>query len=117
MAQSKRSATEANLSELKKSFTTLSKEAPELQGAFTNYLDTLLQDTALDVRTKELIIVATAIAKHCKPCIELHVSKALAAGCTRDELIEAGYCAVCMAGGPAFTYMQHLLNALDDLGA
>lgn len=115
MARKERSETEVNLSGLKRSFTTLDKEAPDLQRAFVNYLNTLLTDTALDVRTKELIIIGIAVSKGCRPCLELHISKGLEAGCTREEIIEAGYCGVCMGGGPAFTYMQYVLKALDEL--
>ena len=115
MTRKEHSETEVNLSGLKRAFTTLDQEAPELQGAFVNYVNTLLTDAALDVRTKELIIIGIAVSKRCRPCIELHVSNGLAAGCTRAEIIEAGYCGVCMGGGPAFTYMQYVLKALDEL--
>lgn len=34
----------------------------------------------------------------------------------RDELIEAGFLAVLMHGGPAMMYMTPLLKALDEFG-
>lgn len=117
MPKSERTPTEEDLARLKKSISQLNKEAPGLQSAFTGFLDACLAEGvgALDCKTKELIILGIAIAKHCKPCTQLHVQNALNVGLTRDEIIEAGYMGMLMGGGPAFTSMQYLLEALDDL--
>ncbi|MFP3902659.1 MAG: carboxymuconolactone decarboxylase family protein [Armatimonadota bacterium] len=117
MPKTERSATEQDLAKLKRSISQLQKEAPELQQAFGGFLDACLTEGVggLDCRTKELIIVGIAIGKNCKPCTQLHVSKALQAGATRAEIIEAGYMGMLMGGGPAFTTMQYLLETLDDL--
>ncbi len=117
MPKSERSASELELSALKRSISQLTKEAPELQGAFGNFLGAVLSEGALSVKTKELIALGIAVSKACKSCTVLHASKGLEAGLTREEMIEAGYVAILMGGGPAFTTMQHLLQALDDLEA
>jgi len=115
MPKSERTDSELELSALKRSISQLSKETPELQGAFGNFLNIVLSEGALSVRTKELIALGIAVSKACKSCTVLHVSKGLEAGLTREEMIEAGYVAILMGGGPAFTTMQYLLKALDDL--
>lgn len=117
MPKSERSATEQDLARLKKSVSQLNKEAPGLQSAFSGFLDACLAEGvgALDCKTKELIILGIAVGKHCKPCTQLHVQNALNVGCTTEEIVEAGYMGMLMGGGPAFTTMQYLLQALDDL--
>lgn len=117
MPKSERSATEQDLAKLKKSISQLTDEVPELQSAFSSFLDTCLAEGvgALDCKTRELIIIGIAVSKKCKPCIQLHVKKGLDAGLSHDEIVEAGYMGVLMGGGPAFTSMQYLLDALDDL--
>jgi AhpD family alkylhydroperoxidase len=59
---------------------------------------------------------ALAVAGQCEWCIALHAKQALEAGATRDELIEAGFQAVLMHGGPALMYMTPLLEAIEEFG-
>jgi alkylhydroperoxidase/carboxymuconolactone decarboxylase family protein YurZ len=53
------------------------------------------------------------VAQHCTPCIYLHVQKAIEAGATRKEIMEAAGVAVLMGGGPAFTHVGEVIKALD----
>ena len=69
---------------------------------------------ALTIRQKELINVGLAVAAQCEWCIAIHVQHATEAGASRDEIIEAGFMAVVMHGGPALMYMTPLLAALDE---
>lgn len=115
MPKTERSDSQMELSSLARSVKQLNEQAPELQAAFGDFLGACLCDGALPLKTRELVIIGIAVSKSCKPCIVLHVSKALEAGASRAEIIEAGYMGVLMGGGPAFTYMQYLLQALDDL--
>lgn len=72
-------------------------------------------DGAITVREKELIALGIAVAVQCVPCIRLHVQKCLAAGATREQVIEAAGVAVMMGGGPAYTHLPIVLDALDAL--
>ncbi len=92
----------------------LEKEYPEETGAFLTFLKKAEAGKALDLRTKELINVGLAVAAQCEWCIAFHVKQAAAAGATRDEIVEAGFMAVIMHGGPAYMYMTPLFEALDD---
>ena len=76
----------------------------------------VMKEGALDVKTKELIALAIGIAIRCKPCIYLHVQKCLEAGANREEIMEAASVVVMMQGGPGFTYMPEVINALEALG-
>jgi AhpD family alkylhydroperoxidase len=117
MPRTERSETEVDLARLKQSIMQLSDEIPEMQEAFSGFMNACLVEGegALDCKTKELIILGIAVSKHCKACAQLHVQKGLEAGLTRKEILEAGYMGMLMGGGPAFTTMQWVLQALDDL--
>jgi AhpD family alkylhydroperoxidase len=115
MSDCERSDVRKELSALAKMTKQLTEEVPAMQAAFTNFMGECLCDGVLSLKIRELVCIGAAVAKSCKPCIVAHVSKALAAGANRAEIIEAGYMGVLMGGGPGFIYMQYLLDALDEL--
>ncbi len=95
----------------------LGKEYPGLQGPFgVLKRHSCEKDGALDVKTKKLIAVAVALCAGCEYCIAIHTKGALDAGATKDELVEAGYVAVLMGGGPPLTYMTKLMAAIEEFG-
>ena len=47
-------------------------------------------------------------------CIAVHVSKALEAGATKDEIMESAFVAVLMGGGPAMVYTKMVYDALQE---
>lgn len=72
--------------------------------AFGPFFGTLMKEGALSVKHKELIALGIAVAVHCEPCIEAHVDKAMKAGATEAEMMEAAGVGVMMGGGPAYTH-------------
>ncbi len=92
----------------------LQKEYPTETRAFLGFLQKAEAGRALDLRVKELINVGLAVAAQCEWCIAFHVEQAANAGATRDEIVEAGFMAVIMHGGPAYMYMTPLFDALDE---
>ena len=92
----------------------LEKGFPVETGGFLSFLKRAESGKALDIRQKELINVALAVAAQCEWCIAFHVEQAVAAGADRDAIVEAGFMAVIMHGGPAYMYMTPLLEALDE---
>ncbi len=92
----------------------LSKEYPEETRAFLGFLQKAEQGKALDLRVKELINIGLAVAGQCEWCIAFHVEQATKAGASRDEIVEAGFMAVVMHGGPAYMYMTPLFEAVDE---
>jgi len=93
----------------------LRRDYPEATGSFLTFLETAEAGKALDLRQKELINVALSVAGQCEWCIAFHVKNAIAQGAGRDELVEAGFMAVIMHGGPAYMYMVALFEAIDEL--
>jgi AhpD family alkylhydroperoxidase len=75
------------------------------------------KDGALSSKSKELICVAIGVAMRCNFCIASHVKKALQQGATRAEIMEAGFVAVKMGGGPALAYLSQVIEACDEFGA
>lgn len=96
---------------------TLGKSHPKEVGAFMNFMSKAESGTGLTSRAKEVVNVALSVAAQCEWCVAFHVKNAIGAGATREELIEAGFLAVVMHGGPALMYMTPLLAALDEFGA
>jgi AhpD family alkylhydroperoxidase len=92
----------------------LTKDYPTETRAFLGFLQKAEEGKALDMRIKELINVGLAVGAQCEWCIAFHVKQAIKAGASRDEMIEAGFMAVVMHGGPAYMYMTPLLEAVDE---
>lgn len=94
----------------------MKKQAPSIAQGFGAMYQKLMGDGALTLREKELIAVGIGLAVRCEPCVYAHVEKAVKAGATREELIEAAGVVVMMQGGPGYTHVPELLDALDALG-
>ncbi len=92
----------------------LRKGYPMETDAFLGFLQKAESGKALGIKEKELINVALAVAAQCEWCIAFHVEQVVRAGATRDEIVEAGFMAVIMHGGPAYMYMTPLLDAIDE---
>ena len=98
-----------------KIFKTLGKEQPESIKNFRKFNQAVKNEGVLSNKTKELIGIALSIAHQCKFCVALHVSNALKAGATREEILEASMVAVTLGGGPSLMFMNYVLKALEDL--
>ena len=92
----------------------MGEEYPKLAGPFMVFLRRVEEQGVLDTKTKELVSIALSVACKCKWCIAFHTKNALDAGATKDEIIEACYVAILMAGGPAFMYTRLVLEAIDE---
>lgn len=91
----------------------LGTEIPATMGGFGSLHQGALADGALSARMKELAALSIAIAIRCDGCIAYHVHDALAAGATREEIVEIIGVAVLMGGGPALMYGAEAYEALD----
>ena len=92
----------------------LKADYPSETNAFLSFMNKAEAGKALTMREKELINVGLAVAAQCDWCIAIHVQHAIGAGASRDDVIEAGFMAVVMHGGPALMYMTPLLEAVDE---
>ena len=91
----------------------MKKMTPNMMAGFGGLFQKVMGEGKLTVREKELIAVGIAVAIQCKPCIFLHVKKCLGSGATKEEILEAAQVSVMMAGGPGYTHMPEVIDALE----
>lgn len=90
-------------------------EMPEVVKGFRELHQAAFKAGALSAREKELIALSIGLAVRCENCIYSHVKACLAAGATREQILEAAGVAVLMQGGPTYTYLPRVIEALDAL--
>ncbi len=90
---------------------------PNYAKAFMEFVKESEKEGALSTKVKELISVALGVAARCHFCIAIHVKNAIEAGATKQEIVEAGFVAALMGGGPTFTYLKYLFDACEQFGA
>jgi AhpD family alkylhydroperoxidase len=93
----------------------LGRELPGPMTGFARLHKKAMEDGALSTKTKELMALAIGIAVQCEGCIAYHVHDAVAAGATRQEVLETIGVAIMMGGGPASMYAAHALDAVEQL--
>lgn len=98
----------------KEAFKNLGKGNPELTRAVTS-LSNAGAKGALEDKTKELISLAVAATTRCDGCIAVHTAGAIAAGATREEVLETLAVAIAMNAGAAAVYSSRILEAYDQL--
>ncbi len=75
----------------------------------------VMKSGELDTRYKELIALGISVAVRCEPCIYAHVQAAVKAGATRAQVLETAAVGMMMAGGPGYTYLPRVTEALEAL--
>jgi len=95
----------------------LRNAAPGPMKAFTGLAQEALKPGTLEVKTRELMAVAIAVAIRCEGCIGFHVKAAIRAGASREELAETVAMAIYMGAGPAMIYGAETLRAFDEIAA
>lgn len=94
----------------------LGQMSHELPGAMTGFArlhKKAMEDGALSCKTKELMALAISVAVRCEGCIAYHTHDAVAAGASRQEMLEAIAVAILMGGGPAAMYAAQALDAME----
>ncbi len=94
---------------------TLSKDYPEIAKGFATMHGATAKDGALNVKTNELIALGIAISIRCEGCIACHVKGAIAAGATKEEIVETIGVAVLMSGGPGVVYGDKAYEAMKEM--
>lgn len=103
------------IDQLSAAITTLRKSAPGPMQAFSGLAREAMKPNALDVKTKELLAIAIAIATRCEGCVGFHVKAAIQAGASREEILETCTLAIYMGAGPSMIYAAETLRAFDEL--
>lgn len=98
---------------LEERLTQFGKEMPGPMTGFARLHKKSVEDGALSAKTKELMALAISIAVHCEGCIVYHVHDAVAAGASRQELLETLGVGLLMSGGPGSMYVALAMDAIE----
>ena len=91
----------------------LGSEIPGPMTGFARLHKKSIEEGALSSKVKELIALAISIVVGCEGCIAYHVHDAVAAGATRQELLETIGVGILMGGGPGSIHAVHALDAVE----
>jgi AhpD family alkylhydroperoxidase len=86
---------------------------PDVAAGFSGLFSKVMKDGALSLREKELVALGMGIALRCLPCIRLHVKKCFETGSTKEQIMEVAAVAVVMQGGPCFTHISEIIDAIE----
>jgi AhpD family alkylhydroperoxidase len=100
-------------SESSKQLRKLRQLKPELFSSFIDFDKKVFAAGALDVKTKEMIAVATAHITQCAFCIDFHTKKAKNAGASEAEIAEAIFVAMAIGASASFTHAAIAMGALE----
>jgi AhpD family alkylhydroperoxidase len=89
--------------------------APDAAKGFASLYQSVMKAGAMSVREKELVALGVGMAVRCDACVYAHVEKALKAGATREQIMEAAGVVVMMQGGPGYTYLPKIVEAVEAL--
>ena len=92
------------------------EQMPAALAGFAGLHHAAMKAGELGAREKELIALGIAVATRCEPCIYAHVQAATKAGATRAQVLETAAVALLMSGGPGYTYLPRVTEALEALG-
>jgi AhpD family alkylhydroperoxidase len=88
---------------------------PDLLKGFGALHQAAMKPGSLSLLEKELIAMAIGLSVRCENCMYAHIDAATKAGATREQILEAAGVAILMQGGPSYTYLPRVTEALDVL--
>ncbi len=78
--------------------------------AFKRLASEIMKDGVLTSKEKAIIALACAVAVKCKQCVKVHKERAMNAGASRDELLEAAAVAGLVRLGSGFNAASFILE-------
>jgi AhpD family alkylhydroperoxidase len=89
---------------------------PESMKAFSAFRKLVYKDGALSLKMKRLIALACGLQGGCTRCIQGQTKDAIAAGATKDEILEAVSVATVMGGTAVSAETWRVVKVLEELG-
>ena len=83
---------------------------------YSNFRKQVYQDGALSGKVKRLVALALGLQAGCTRCIQGQTKDALAAGATKEEILEAVSVAVVMGGTAVSAETWRVVKVLEELG-
>ena len=87
-----------------------------VMAAYTTFRKGVYQDGALSLKNKRLIALACGLQSGCTRCVQGQTQDAIAAGATKDEVLEAVSVAVVMGGTTVSAETWRVVKVLQELG-
>ena len=87
-----------------------------VMAAYTTFRKGVYQDGALSLKNKRLIALACGLQSGCTRCVQGQTKGAIAAGATKDEVLEAVSVAVVMGGTAVSAETWRVVKVLQELG-
>ena len=87
-----------------------------VMSAYTTFRKGVYQDGILSLKTKRLIALACGLQAGCTRCVQGQTKDAIAAGATKDEVLEAVSVAVVMGGTTVSAETWRVVKVLEELG-
>jgi AhpD family alkylhydroperoxidase len=91
-------------------------EALPTMAAYTNFRKQVYKDGALSLKTKRLIALACGLQSGCTRCIQGQTKDAIAAGATKNEVLEAVSVVIVMGGTAVSAETWRVVKTLEELG-
>ena len=92
------------------------EELPEVMTAHVAFRDEVYKDGVLSHKVKRLIAVGIALRCGCPGCIIGQTKRAVEAGATKAEVLEAVSVAIAMGGTPAIGWSWRVVKTLEEMG-
>ena len=90
--------------------------APQFMAAEAQVIEIAYEEGALSSKVKRLIALAAALKVGCTNCILAQTEKALAAGATKDEILETLQVIIAIGGTTGIAESLRVIKFLDELG-
>lgn len=91
----------------------LGSEIPGPMSGFARLHKKTIEEGSLSSKVNEMMALSISIVVGCEGCVAYHIHDAIAAGATRQELLETIGVGILMGGGPGSIYAAHALDAME----
>jgi AhpD family alkylhydroperoxidase len=89
---------------------------PEVTAAANTLREAVYKDGALSSKVKRLLAMAVALGIGCMPCIIAQTKKAVEAGATKEEVLEAASVLLMIHGTSGYAETWRVVKVLEELG-
>jgi AhpD family alkylhydroperoxidase len=103
------------LAEIQQLLGNYSSSIPNPTKNYTDLIESVMSTGVIPVKYKELIFIALSLAQRCDWCLAYHLRLAMENDVTEDEMNEAAFLALLMAGTPALMESIKMKQYLQEL--
>ena len=93
-----------------------SQVLPDITAAAEAVKEAVYKDRALSCKIKRLIAMAVALGIGCMPCIIAQTRRAVEAGASKEEVLEAASVLLAVHGSTGYSESWRVLKVLEELG-